>query len=128
MSRSPFAMVCGVLHGTPWERRTGAGHRVSNFRIRVGSAEWWDCSAWETAREELDGLVDGDVLCVVGSFSTELIEFDNKPRIKRRLNATRIMVLKTPNITARRKAVAPIHDNIDSVDADELPAWVAQQQ
>jgi hypothetical protein len=67
---SALALVAGKLHGEPLTRPTRNGGQVTFFKLRVvnGTAlDWWDVATFsDTAREELDGLSEGDALSAVG--------------------------------------------------------------
>jgi single-stranded DNA-binding protein len=95
---SALALIAGRLHGEPTTRPTKNGGIVTFFKLKVanGSAtEWWDVAAFsEKAREQLEGLGEGDAVSAVGVVHVEMFEFKGEQRIKRGLTADRVLALK----------------------------------
>jgi len=95
---SALALISGRLHGEPVTRPTKNGGIVTFFKLKVangGSLEWWDVATFsDTAREELQGLSEGDAVSAVGALSVELFEFKGEQRIKRSLTTDRVLALK----------------------------------
>lgn len=124
---SAAALVFGKLHGEPVTRPMRNGGQFTTFKLRVvngAAVEWWDIAAFsEAAREELNGLGDGDALSVVGALHVELFDFKGEQRIKRSLTADRVLALKPkpkpkPHQRAAGKPTrtAPASDDGDSLE------------
>ncbi|MDR3420104.1 MAG: hypothetical protein P4L80_02490 [Xanthobacteraceae bacterium] len=105
---SAVALVSGKLHGEPVTRPTRNGGQVTFFKLRVvngATLEWWECATFsDTAREELDGLSEGDALSAVGALHVELVEYRGEQRIKRSLTADRALALKPKAKDTKAKA------------------------
>jgi single-stranded DNA-binding protein len=95
---SAFCLVSGRLHGEPITRPTRTGGQFTAFKLRVtngNTVEWWSVTTFsETAREELAGLGEGDVVSCVGALGVETYEKNGETRIALRLTADRILALK----------------------------------
>jgi hypothetical protein len=95
---SAYAMSTGKLHGEPVTRPTRNGGRVTFFKLRVingAEIEWWDVATFsDTAREELEGLNEGDAVSAVGVLHVEMFEYRGEQRIKRSLTADRVLAIK----------------------------------
>jgi single-stranded DNA-binding protein len=108
---SALTLISGKLQGEPVTRPTRNGGQVTFFKLRVqnGAAlEWWDVATFsDTARDELEGLGEGDALSAVGAFHVEMVEYKGEQRIKRSLTAERILALKPKSKEAKPKANKP---------------------
>jgi hypothetical protein len=108
---SAYAMSTGKLHGEPVTRPTRNGGRVTFFKLRVingAEIEWWDVATFsDTAREELEGLNEGDAVSAVGVLHVELFEYRGEQRIKRSLTADRVLALKPQPKKAKPQAEKP---------------------
>jgi single-stranded DNA-binding protein len=108
---SAYAMIAGKLHGEPVTRQTRTGGQFSAFKLRVANGntvEWWSVTTFsETAREELDGLGEGDAISAVGALGVETYEKNGETRIALRLTADRILALKPKPKTAKAKVDKP---------------------
>jgi single-stranded DNA-binding protein len=108
---SAYAMITGKLHGEPVTRQTRNGGQFVAFKLRVANGntvEWWSVTTFsETAREELDGLGEGDAISAVGALGVETYEKNGETRIALRLTADRILTLKPKPKTAKAKADKP---------------------
>jgi single-stranded DNA-binding protein len=102
---SAYAMIAGKLHGEPVTRQTRTGGQFIAFKLRVANGntvEWWSITAFsQTAREELDGLGEGDAISAVGALGVETYEKNGETRIALRLTADRILALKPKPKTAK---------------------------
>lgn len=120
---SSFAMVTGVLHAKPSPWTTNKGKDLTTFRLKVGSVsifDVWECIVFEkTLQDEILALAKGDFVSAVGSFTSEVAEYGGKPRVKHKLNVSRILVLET-----RHKIEGTPNDN----DAEEVgfPDWTTR--
>lgn len=95
---STFALVSGRLHGEPATRPTRNGGVVTFLKLKVingSTLEWWDIAIFsETARQELEGLSEGDAVSAAGALHVELFEYRGEQRIKRNVTADRVLALK----------------------------------
>ena len=105
---SAYGMILGRLHGEPVTRQTRTGGQFTAFKLRVANGntvEWWSVTTFsETAREELDGLGEGDAISAVGALGVETYEKNGETRIALRLTADRILALKPKPKTKTAKA------------------------
>jgi single-stranded DNA-binding protein len=108
---SALAMIAGRLHGDVVTKPTRNGGQVTFFKLKVvngSSLEWWSCAIFsETAREELDGLGEGDAVSCVGAFNVETYEKNGETRIALRLTADRVLALKPKPKEAKPQADKP---------------------
>jgi hypothetical protein len=124
---SSFALISGVLHAkpSPWTANKSK-HDIVSFKLRVGGAgtfDVWECTVFEkSAREEIIALAKGDAVAAVGAFTTEVAEYGGKPRVKHRLNVSRLLMLET-RPTARRNTEETPYDN-EADYSGELPDWI----
>ncbi len=93
-----LAMIAGKLYGAPVTRDTRTGGKVTFNKLRVvnGSAlDFWDCATFsDAAREELDGLKEGDALSAVGALRVETFEHNGEKRVALKLTTDRVMAIK----------------------------------
>lgn len=91
-------MIAGKLYGAPVTRDTRTGGKVTFNKLRVvnGSAlDFWDCATFsDAAREELDGLKEGDALSAVGALRVETFEHNGEKRVALKLTTDRVMAIK----------------------------------
>jgi hypothetical protein len=108
---SSLAMIAGRLHGDVVTKPTHNGGQVTFFKLKVvngSSLEWWSCATFsETAREELDGLGEGDAVSAVGLLRAETFQHGGETRIALKLTADRVMALKPTPKEAKPKADKP---------------------
>jgi single-stranded DNA-binding protein len=109
---SSLVMIAGRLHGDVVTKPTRNGGQVTFFKLKVvngSSLEWWGVAAFsETAREELDGLGEGDAVSAVGLLRVETFEHNGETRIALKLTADRVLALKPkPKEAKQPKADKP---------------------
>jgi single-stranded DNA-binding protein len=134
---SAYAMSTGKLHGEPVTRPTRNGGRVTFFKIRVingAEIEWWDVATFsDTAREELEGVNEGDAVSAVGVLHVEMFEYRGEQRIKRSLTADRVMALKPQPKKAKPQAEKPPRASSASAPEQgpgrsiQSKSWVSQE-
>ncbi|MGO9773700.1 MAG: hypothetical protein ACLPSW_29975 [Roseiarcus sp.] len=125
---SALAFISGTSRGAPATHPTRNGGQVTFFKLRVvnGAAlEWWDVATFsDTAREELDGLSEGDALSAVGILHVELVEYRDEQRIKRSLTADRVLALKPkPKEAKPRSEKPPCAARTEAVGGPAPGAW-----
>jgi single-stranded DNA-binding protein len=120
---SAYAMSTGKLHGEPVTRPTRNGGRVTFFKLRVingAEIEWWDVATFsDIAREELEGVNEGDAVSAVGVLHVETFEYRGEQRIRRSLTADRVLALKPKPKPKTAKAKADKPSRASSASAPE---------
>jgi len=106
-----LAMIVGKPQGEPVTRDTRNGGMVTFFKLRVvngSELEYWDVATFsDTAREELDGLEEGDAVSAVGALRIEPHERGEMRGFNRQLTADRVLALKSKPKEAIPKAEKP---------------------
>ena len=106
-----FALISGRLQGEPVTRPTKTGGQVTFFTLRVvnGSAsEYWSVATFDEAvRDELARLEEGAALSCSGAFHAELYEFKGATRLRLKLTADKVLVLKPRPKPPRPSRVKP---------------------
>jgi hypothetical protein len=95
---SQLSLISGRLQGEPVTRPTKTGGQVTFFAVRVANgstSEYWSVATFDEAvRAELTGLADGSPLSCSGPFHVEKYEFKGETRVRLKLTADAVLVLK----------------------------------
>jgi single-stranded DNA-binding protein len=122
---SAFTLIAGRLTGEPVTRPTRTGGQITFFKLRVAngaSLDRWDCSTFsDTARDELDGLSEGDAVSAVGAFRLEPYEHNGERRVALKLTADRVLALKQSAKDAKPKAGKQARGAPRAQSCDALP-------
>ena len=107
---SALALITGRLHGEPISRPTRNGGLVTFLKLKVAAGnrfDFWSVATFsDTAREELDGLAEGDALSAAGEMHVETYDWNNETRVNLKLTADRVLALKPKAKEAKTKAPA----------------------
>lgn len=119
------ALITGRLHGEPTTRPTRNGGMVTFLKLKVvdgNRIDYWSVATFsDSAREELEGLGDGDAISAVGSLEVEIFDWNGEKRINRKLTADRILALKPVSKAAKSKTDAPRDQRAKKSPADSAP-------
>jgi hypothetical protein len=107
---SAIALISGRLQGEPVTRPTRTGGTLTFITLRVANgstSEYWSVATFDEAvRAELAGLADGAPLSCSGPFHAEKYEFKGETRVRLKITADVVLVLKP-----RPRTLKPGRDN-----------------
>jgi single-stranded DNA-binding protein len=104
-----YTMISGTMVGEARSFPTKTGGKLTSFKLKVTSGatlEWWDVVTFsDTAREELEGVGEGDAISATGEMRIEPWERDGRRGLNFKLTADRVLALK-PKPKPKAKATA----------------------
>ena len=122
-----LALIIGRLLGEPTTRPTRNGGLVTFLKLKVvdgNRVEFWSVATFsDSAREELEGLSEGNGLSATGSLEVELFDWSGEKRINRKLTADRVMALKPVSKAAKPKTDAPRAQQAKNSPPDTAPLF-----